>query len=216
MTVAPRKVAFLFVFLMLATMPALATPLGPVCSSCQGGVYDLTYSNLVSGLTEDTFTLSLNVNTATYTGGGLYINAVAAKPAPTLVSFLQLSAPAGTWVTQSGALNANGCSGAGSGFLCTGSTSGPGAPVSNINNSWSWQVTIAHGTLLTGAGAASFKVLFVNSDGNKVGDLVSENITMSQQKINDPGVPEPGTLLLSAAGVIGILVRRKRRHKRKF
>jgi hypothetical protein len=46
--------------------------------------------------------------------------------------------------------------------------------------------------------AASIKARYVNVDGAKVGDLVSENITLQP-------IPEPGTALLLVFGLAGLV-----------
>jgi hypothetical protein len=83
-----------------------------------------------------------------------------------------------------------------------------GASLSNNVNSWSWQITVPHGTLLTGTGGdgASVKVLYTNADGVKVGALVSEYVTLT------PGTaaPEPATYGLIGAGLLGLTLLRKR------
>ena len=191
--------------LALGSVAVVGAPIGPVCGTCQGGVYNLTF-NTVSMGEVDIFNLFLIIDTTLYTGGGSYIHAVAPKVSNLLTAFTLLSAPGGTsgWVSYDGGLHADGCSGAGAGFLCTQST-GLGAPLTSPINRWGWRITLPHGSLFTGAGQASIKVMFVDGAGDKVGDLVSESTTLSQ-------IPEPIPLLLLGSGLVGLgLFSRRRR-----
>ena len=202
-----RCLAVVFILVcFLAGGITYGAPLGPNCPTCQGGVYDLTYAPVSIGAVSDVFTLMLTVDTTLYTGGGLFVGAVAPKPSNSLDSFSLLLAPGGVgvWVTIPGGLNANGCDGAGNGFLCSEST-GLGAPVANSLNTWMWQITVPHGGLFTGPEEASIKVLFVDANGGKVGAILSDNITLSQ-------VPESGTRVLYGCGLLalGLGVRRRR------
>lgn len=202
-------------FVLFLVVPVQAGTIGPNCPSCQGGIYNLSYNLISSAGGTDTLDLFLTVDTSAYTGGGLFINAVAPKVAPSLSNFTllssPLSSPAGTtWTTVDGGLNATGCSGAGAGFLCTGSD-GLGADLNAIVNSWSWRIQIATGTLLDGLGEASVKVLYVGLDGVKVGALVSEPITLTQNDPGDPGnIPETNPIIVIGAGLIAVALIRSR------
>lgn len=191
--------SYLVAILCLTAALAAATPIGPNCGTCSGAIFDLTYQTVSIGATNDVFDVTMFVDTTTYTGGGLYIAAVAPKVSPSVVSASLLNAPGGTgvWNTQLGGLNSGGCDGAGSGFVCSGAT-GHGAPVSNIDNSWIWEVVIPHGTLMTGDLQSSIKAEFTDINGNKVGALLSEGITLSPKS----SVPEPSSLGLGAIGLI--------------
>jgi len=196
--------------LLSVAMPAGATPIGPPplsCggNTCQGSTYELLYSGspISSTATTQTFEITLTINPTGYNGGGAFINAVAPKVSSAVDAVKLVSAP-GTltnWTTMTGGINANGCSGSGSGFVCAKDTSPPtDAPVPFAGTySWVFDLTVPTGGLTPNSG--SIKVQYTDGSGNKVGSLVSEEITLEV-------IPEPSTLLLVAAG-LGVLARRR-------
>jgi hypothetical protein len=58
--------------------------------------------------------------------------------------------------------------------------------------------------LLTDPFAASINARYLDAEGEKIGDLVSEGITLQV-------IPEPGTLLLITAGLTGLGIGGRRR-----
>ncbi|HME69083.1 MAG TPA: hypothetical protein VKM54_04360, partial [Myxococcota bacterium] len=85
-------------------MPAGATPIGPPplsCTNgtCQGSIYELTYSGspISSTPTTQTFAITLTINPTTYSGAGSFIEAVSPK-----VSSMVESTPAPTLATAPG------------------------------------------------------------------------------------------------------------------
>src|SRR3990172_3574228 len=155
-----------------------ANSIGPDCPTCQGSIYTLT--NLgVFGTSNgnDEYHFSLTIDTSGYTGGDAFIDTVALKVSSSIVGDpILLEAPGGVaaWTVQKGGLNANGCSGAGSGFVCA--SDGQTAPVGGrALSTWIFDLLTPHDPLLT---IASIKVRYVDANGNKVGDLVSENINV--------------------------------------
>jgi hypothetical protein len=195
--------------LLAVAMPAGATPIGPPPLSCgdtcQGSTYELLYSGspISSTATTQTFEITLNINPTGYNGGGAFINAVAPKVSSSVDAFKLVSAPGtlANWTTMAGGINANGCSGSGSGFVCAKETSSPtDAPVPFAGTySWVFDLTMPTGALTPNSG--SIKVQYTDASGSKVGALVSEDITLEV-------IPEPSTLLLIAAG-LGVLARRR-------
>ena len=158
--------------------PADANPIGPDCLTCQGSIYTLTNLGLFGTSNgNDEYHISLTIDTNGYNGGGAFIDSVALKVSSSIVNTPKLlEAPDGVfaWTVEKGGQNANGCSGAGGGFVCA--SDGQTAPVpSNSLYSWIFDLVIPHDTLLT---IASIKVRYVDTNGNKVGDLVSENISL--------------------------------------
>lgn len=185
--------------------------LGSSCASCDGAAYTLTYSGspISSTSTTQTFQITLDVNDSTYSGGGSFLNAVAINVAPAadVVSASLFSAPAGFSFIPDTGLNANGCAGGSGGFLCAQSSTN-GVSVSGGPYDFVYDVTVDNGTLFTGTDAASIKALYVNGDGAKVGDLLSENITLQ----SNCDAPEPSSALMLGAGLLGLsLLTRKLR-----
>ena len=184
---------------------------GSSCGSCAGAAYTLTYSGspLSTTATTQTFQITLDINDSSYTGGGSFLNSVAIKVAApsNIVSDSLVSAPSGFSSVSGIGLDASGCGANGSGFICT-QASGNGPSVSASPFDFVFDVEVKTGTLLTGLDAASIKALYVNSDGRKVGPLLSEDITLQ-----DASVPEPSSVMLLGSGLFGalFLIRRKAR-----
>lgn len=199
------RVVALFSLVCLLVSAASAGTIGPICATCQGGIYELSYTPVSSDGTTDVYNVYFAVDTLAYTGPGLYIGAVAPKVSPIVTSAVLLSAPSGSvWDSPGGGLYANGCTSyTGGGFFCTAAI-GNGAPISNHLNEWIWQVSIPSYTLFTGENAARIKVMFTNDCEEKVGVLVSHSITLDSQ------VPEPTTMGFLGAGLIGLYFIRRR------
>ncbi len=104
-----------------------------------------------------------------------------------------------TGATVSGnELNANGCSGGGSGKFCFTFDS----PLA-MADSFSFEITATSGSFSFPAAGPDLKVLFLGQNGKQVGGLLSQPV---------PAIPEPETyaLMLAGLGLVGVMARRRR------
>ena len=194
-------------FVLGAASSAGATPIGPSCGSCQGSIYDLTYSGspISTTATTETFRISYTIDAGGYTGAGSFLDTVALKVSSSFVNATLVSAPGGVanWVEMFGGLNNAGCSGSGSGYDCVRVAALVNAPiVPGGTYEWVFEIEVAAGTLFASPGESSVKARYVNSAGGKVGALVSEGVTLS--------VPEPGAISLASAALLSLRRRRTR------
>lgn len=201
----------------LGTTAARANSIGPTCATCQGSIYTLENLGLVTDLytadgTADTWRIALTIDTSGYTGTGVRIDEVAVKVSSSADAAKTVEAPGGAayWQLVPGGLSANGCSGRGSGFECSGWLTGSagGALIPGPLLRWVFDVDVAS-ALLMGTNEASIRARYVSPGGAKVGALVSENITLGPPV----SVPEPSTLGMLAIGLAMTSALRYRRRK---
>ncbi len=191
--------------LIASGRPAAAAPIGPDCDTCQGSTYELLYGSepVGSTATSTIWEITLRIDTTGYTGSGVRIDDVAFKISPNLEGVTLLDAPGGAdiWTALSGGINAGGCQGKGAnGFACatSDSTSAATLPFAGIYE-WVFNALVPIGTSLKlDPFDASLKARYVTANGCKAGDLVSEGSTLQV-------VPEPGTALLLALGLAGLV-----------
>lgn len=201
-----------FGFGFLGASPSQATPIGPICGTCQGSIYEISSTGVPlpdADPLHETWRITYTIDTAGYSGGGTHLDSIALKVSSGLFAASLFSAPGGTgvWTQTLGGINASGCSGSGSGFDCVEATSiGVSPVVPGGTYTWTFDLTIENGTLFVppSLDVPSIKARYVDDDGVKVGALVSENATLTI-------VPEPTTALLVAVGGSILAARRSRR-----
>jgi hypothetical protein len=196
---------------------ASADPIGPTgCgnSSCQGGIYTLNYdpTPIHVGVGTETFRIALSIDTtglSTSPNPAVQISDVAIKVATTVLDGSLFFAPggAGNWTELLGGISNGGDGGCqandSNGFDCATANNTTVATLPfNGTYIWAFDVQIATGTLLTGTDAASIKGFFRDSNGDKTGDILSENITL--QAGLPPIIPEPQTAMLLGSGLLGL------------
>ena len=142
-----------------------------------------------------------------YSGTGSRIDEVAVKIASAVDKTSLVNAPGDLsyWRLLTGGLNADGCSGTGSGFECSDWKVGsPGGATLADSDLFTWTFDIdINGPLFNFTSnntdlQPSIKARYVDDSGKKVGALVSEK------------VPEPATLGLLAVGMSVAAIRRRR------
>ena len=197
---------------------ARATTILPNCATC--GSHNTTW-DLTLALIDDANNIYQLTAKATY-GAPVdfgFVNAIAYKVDAFTNQYdanPTVTGPAeDTWNVAGGGISAGGCSGSGNGFFCANS-SGFGAShgAAGTTDTWVFLINISNSLPnLAGAVAGSFKAQFVNFDGNKVGSLLSEEVTFAAPPPPNTSTPEPATLLMFGTGLAAVATAMRRRKK---
>lgn len=193
-------------FALASPASASSISIGPACGTCQGSIYTLDDGGaptLTAGPNE-TWQITYTIDTSGYNGGGTRLDSAALKVSSALVNATLVSAPGGpaNWIETLGGIDAGGCSGSGSGFDCVQINAVGNAPtVPNGVLTFVFDLVIVDGGIFTDLVGSTVKARYVNEAGDKVGDLVSEEL----------GVPEPLTTWLLTVGLAALVVAGRKR-----
>jgi PEP-CTERM motif-containing protein len=203
---------------LLAASLALAAPAHAASSFTddRGSIWTLTYNGVAlpdADPLHETFRITLGVDTNAYALSGSFIDQVSLKVSSSLFVYSLFAAPSSVsdWTLVPGGLDANSCTGSGSGFLCADSAitlnSGQGVAVTSGNGpgvdlAWIFDLTMDNGALFTAVDQATIKSRYVGPLDDQ--HLIASNITL---------VPEPETyaMLLAGFGMLGFIARRRKR-----
>ena len=87
------------------------------------------------------------------------------------------------WTVVAGGLAANGCNGAGATFFCLNSA-GAGAGHSGAGDTDTWVIRLDLAAPLDATQTVHFKGHFVDANGNKIGELISDDFYGEPLRVN--------------------------------
>jgi hypothetical protein len=206
-------------FILVVPNVARATTILPNCGTC--GSHNTTW-DLTLALINDSQNIYQLTVTATYGSSVdfVFVNAISYKvdaftnnydSSPTVAGPVNIVNPG--WSVVAGGINAGGCDGQGNGFYCANSTGLGATPfLGSGTDTWVFTLDIDNSLPNFTSGTGSFKAQFTDLFGNKVGSLLSEDVTFGTPP-PPPSVPEPASLLLFGTGlaVTAAAVRRRRK-----
>ena len=214
------RFTFLVVPLLLGLAlltPARANTIGPNCGSCNGSIYTLNYYQSANQINTTNYTLQLLVDASGFQNGNTtaYLAAIAPN-VPGWSNAMLIAAPGGTgdWsATQSGGLNSSGCDGSGAPFFCNSALSTGSFNQADPAASASWEFlwTLTDATPLNQL-QGGLKALYTDAQGNKIGPVLSEDMTFTPVPPPVTPVPEPATWTLMLLGLAGVAWIEHRRH----
>ena len=206
-----NKIVGAIILLLASVLPAAAGSItidSTNCNNSSGSCYGLSWSldvysqsNIVGGTEYDYVAMLTVTDDALVTGTPTAtISAVSFKAASSVEDAVLVSSPSNSsgWTTLPKGLNSNGCSGSGSGMVCSSTASNPAEFPNLTPLTWTWyfntnETGIAEigDTLKIGAKLTTL---------DQSGQLLSVHST----------VPEPTSLSLLGLGLAGLAVVRKR------
>ena len=212
--------------LLLVPATSQASTIPYDCTKCgnHNTAFDITYTVVNPAL--NTYDLTVTANYQPDGAGAMdyvYINAISMwiygvtyeNGTPSVVS----GPDGGAWTVAAGGLAANGCNGGGTTFFCLNSA-GAGAGHDGTADPDTWVIRLDLAAPLGATQAIHFKGHFVDANGNKIGELISDDFTANLFEEPNCGagpcvavtaVPEPASLLLMGAGLSLVATRLRRR-----
>ena len=160
------------------------------------------------GTNTGTITFTADVGNPGSTLGGAFLQNMQIKDVGgnntdlfTVDNFATTNTAGGDWVVTNSELSAGGCGGGGATKGCADFTGAAGSrETDSVNFSATWGVTMTTGGLLSPT--QHLKLRWLNQAGDKVGDLISQDLT----------VPVPAAAWLFGTGLIGLAgIARKRK-----
>ncbi len=198
----PMKKWSLYAILLLTMTLGIPAYAVPTSVTGNGIIWTLAGDAIPGTSTTGSFTLSVDVSSSTL--GTAYLAEFSLKNFGSTASIPILVAPAGTWDWVNEGLNANGCKTNGTAdALCVFKDElifSTTPPDTASDFSFSFDITLTDFF----PEFTHLKVRWLNSNGGKVGDLISEDITWTS-------VPEPSILALLGIGIAGLVNLRRLR-----